>query len=206
MGATAADTEREIGQLRGDMSAALSEVQRRLRGGFRGVAGAEARVSTTRMGDNVATQARQNPTLLGVAGVVAVAAVGYGVFAAANALRERQRPQNRLKRRVKEVRREVGERVDESRRQLDRVLPRGLLLKLDREKGGYMRVTEARVERPIDKQKERADVIKKLVWAGLLSVFMALGSVLARRVAGGVWRATVHEDPPTEKPKAKAVS
>jgi hypothetical protein len=31
---------------------------------------------------------------------------------------------------------------------------------------------------------------------------MAVGSVLARRVAGTVWKVTVREDPPTEKPKA----
>jgi hypothetical protein len=30
---------------------------------------------------------------------------------------------------------------------------------------------------------------------------MALGSVLARRVADTVWRATVHEEPPTSKSK-----
>src|SRR5438094_341951 len=36
MGATPADTEREINRLRGDMSAAIEEVERRLRGGLRG--------------------------------------------------------------------------------------------------------------------------------------------------------------------------
>jgi hypothetical protein len=48
------------------------------------------------------------------------------------------------------------------------------------------------------------EVIKKLVWAGLLSVFMAVFSVLARRVAGGVWRATLREDPPTQKSKVES--
>ena len=47
-------------------------------------------------------------------------------------------------------------------------------------------------------------MIKKLVWAGLLSIFMAVGSVLARRIADVVWRAMVREDPPTEKSKAAA--
>jgi hypothetical protein len=31
-----------------------------------------------------------------------------------------------------------------------------------------------------------------------------VGSVLARRVAGGVWKVTVREDPPTEKSKAES--
>jgi hypothetical protein len=30
-------------------------------------------------------------------------------------------------------------------------------------------------------------------------VFMAVGSVVARRVADSVWHAMVHEDPPTKK-------
>jgi hypothetical protein len=47
-------------------------------------------------------------------------------------------------------------------------------------------------------------VIKKFIWAALLSIFMALGSVLARRVAEQVWQATVHEEPPTEKSKVEA--
>jgi hypothetical protein len=199
MGSTPADTEREITQLRGDMSAAIDEVERRLRGGLRGVAGAEARISTVRARRDVAN----NPTLLGVVGVVAVAAVGYGVYAVLRGRREATRPQNRLKRSVKQVREELEERVSggvgATREKLERAKQRSLLVKLDPEDGGYMRVVEARVESPADKKKGRQDVIKKLVWAGLLSIFMALSSVLARRVAGSVWKATVREDPPTQK-------
>ena len=45
-------------------------------------------------------------------------------------------------------------------------------------------------------------MIKKFIWAAFLSIFMAVGSVLARRVADSLWRAMVHEEPPTEKSKA----
>jgi hypothetical protein len=209
MGAPA-DTEREIGRLRGDMSAALEEVERRLRGGLRGIAGSEARISTGRASQEAfarVERARDNPTLLGVAGVVVAGAVGYGIYAAIRGARSRNKPTNRLKRGVQQVRAELSERVEEgvevSRRQLERARPRGLLLKLDPEDGGYMRVVDARLDVPAVKNKgRRQDVIKKLVWAGLLSVFMAVGSVLARRMAGTVWKATVREDPPTEKSKA----
>ena len=44
-------------------------------------------------------------------------------------------------------------------------------------------------------------MIKKLIWAALLSIFMAVGSVLARRVAEAAWKSMVHEEPPTEKSK-----
>ena len=80
-------------------------------------------------------------------------------------------------------------------------MPSGVLLKLEPEDGGYMRVSEARLEPP-KKKRGQSTVIKKLVWAVLLSVFMAVGSVAARRVADTVWRAMVHEEPPTEKSKS----
>lgn len=201
MGARPEDTQHEIATLRGDMSAAIAEFERRLRGGLRGVASAEARVTSARTREDLASRARENPSLLGVAGVVAVAAVGYGLYAAVSGVRNRQKPQNRLRRQVRTVRGRVESRVGESRKQLERARQRGILLKLDPEDGGYMRLTDARLE-PLGKKRGQTTVIKKIVWAGLLSVFMALSSVLARRVAGQVWRATIHEDPPTEKSKA----
>jgi hypothetical protein len=187
------------------MSAAVDELERRLRGGLRGVAGAEARISSVRAREEVVERVRDNPTLLGVAGVVAAGAVAYGAFALVTGMRERRKPQNRLRREVKHVRSEVGGRltegVERTRREIERARQRGILVKLDKADGGYMRLTDARLE-PLNKKRGSRQVIKKLVWAGLLSVFMALGSVLSRRVADAVWNATVREDPPTEKGKA----
>jgi hypothetical protein len=209
MAATPADTQREIARLRGDADAALDEIQRRLRGGLRSVATAEARITSARAREDVVNrareQARENPTLLGVAGVVAAGALAYGAYAFVRTLRERNRPQNRLRRRAEGVRDDVSGRVSErlanTRRQLERVRERGILLKLAPADSGYMRLTDARLE-PLNKKRGQSPVIKKLVWAGLLSMFMALGSVLARRVADTVWRSMVHEDPPTAKSKA----
>jgi hypothetical protein len=210
MGETPADTEREINRLRGDMTAALDEVERRLRGGLRSVATAEARITSVRATQDVVDRARTtNPTLLGVAGLVAAGAVAYGVFALINGRRQRNKPRNRFKRGVKQVRGElsdtaerVAERVEQSRRQLERgLLPSGVLLKLEPEDGGYVRVSDARLEPPANKKRGQSPVIKKFIWAALLSIFMALGSVLARRLADTVWRATVREEPPTTKSK-----
>jgi hypothetical protein len=204
MGATPADTEREITTLRGDMTAALEEVERRLRGGLRGVASAEARISTVRAGEDALSRARENPTLVGVAGVVAAGAVAYGAYALVNGIRQRGKPQNRLKRGVQQVREKLSERAERVgglvEEQLERTLPRGVLLKLEPEHGGYVRVSDARLEPP-KKKRGQSTVIKKLVWAAMLSILMAVGSVVARRVADSVWRAMVHEDPPTEKSK-----
>ena len=113
--------------------------------------------------------------------------------------------ERRLKRGVKHARAElserIGEGVEESLRQIEAVLPRGVLLKLEPEKSGYVRVSDARLEPPPNKKRGQSTVIKKFIWAALLSIFMALGSVLARRVADTVWRATVREEPPTSKSK-----
>lgn len=202
MGATPADTAREITQLRGDMSAAIEEVERRLRSGLRGAATTEARISSVRAGEQAVARVRQNPTLLGVAGVVAAGVVAYGAYALVAGMRERSKPRNRLKRGVSQVREELSERltegVESSRQQIERVLPRGVLLKLEPEDGGYVRISDARLEPP-DKKRGQSTVIKKFVWAAFLSVFMAVGSVVARRVADSAWRAMVHEQPPTDK-------
>jgi hypothetical protein len=151
--------------------------------------------------------------MLGVAGMVAAGVVVYGGYALVKGLRARKKPQNRLKREVEHVREELSEQaervgelvVESTRRELEKVLPRGVLLKLEPEEGGYVRVSEARLEPP-KKKRGQSTVIKKLVWAALLSIFMALGSVVARRVADTVWRAMVHEEPPTEKSKAASSS
>lgn len=205
MGATPEDTEREITRLRGDMSAALDEVERRFRGGLRGAATAEAHISGVRAREDMVGRARQNPALLGVAGVVVAGAVAYAAYAAISRIRERNTPRSRITRGVRQVRAELSGRVsggvEQSRRQLERALPRGVLLKLEPEHGGYMRVSDARLELPA-KKRGQSTVIKKLIWAGFLSIFMAIASVLARRVADNAWRAMVHEEPPTEKPKA----
>jgi hypothetical protein len=213
MGETPADTERQITHLRGDMTAALEEVERRMRGGLRGIATSEARIGGARATEDVVNRARQNPTMLGVAGMVAAGVVVYGGYALVKGLRARKKPQNRLKREVEHVREELSEQaervgelvVESTRRELEKVLPRGVLLKLEPEEGGYVRVSEARLEPP-KKKRGQSTVIKKLVWAALLSIFMALGSVVARRVADTVWRAMVHEEPPTEKSKAASAS
>jgi Flp pilus assembly protein TadB len=161
-----------------------------------------------RGGEAAMSRARENPTLLGVAGVVAAGAVAYGAFALIRGARERQKPVKRLQRGVSQVRAELSEKVTEgvetSLRQLERALPHGVLLKLEPEDGGYVRVSDARLEPPpkVQKTRNQSSVLKKFIWAAFVSIFMAVGSVVARRVADTAWQAMVHEEPPTEKSKA----
>jgi hypothetical protein len=203
MGSTAADTQTDIVRLRDDMTATVDEIERRVTGGLKTAARAEAKITSPRMRRELVDQARQKPPLLGGAGALLVAAFGYGVYSAMNRTFERQKPRHRLNRGVRRARAAVGERAGERlglwRRQLGHVGQRSLLLKLDPKHGGYYRIIDARLEPRADKNRKRNDVIKKLFWAGVLSMFMALGGVIARRAAGGLWQATVREGPPSQK-------
>jgi hypothetical protein len=196
MGATPEDTKREIDGLRDDMTAAIDELERRLRGGLSSVQSGEV-LSVAE------STAADKPTLLGVVGVVAVAAVGYGVYAGISRWRASRTPEGRIKRTVRGVRHDIEEKLEGPRKQLEEARKRGVLLKLEPADSGYTRLVDAKLDALPDKNKGRKDMIKKLIWAGLLSIFMAVSSVLARRAAGGVWRATVREDPPTEKSAAR---
>ena len=90
MGATPADTQRQIAQLRDDMTAALAEIERRVRGGLRGVAKVESRLGAAATGEDVAERARENPTLLGVAGVCIIGHGSSNARAMVNAIRVAQ--------------------------------------------------------------------------------------------------------------------
>jgi len=40
------------------------------------------------------------------------------------------------------------------------------------------------------------EMVRRLVWSGLLAGFGALASIAANRMAGLVWRQIFHEEPP----------
>ncbi len=40
------------------------------------------------------------------------------------------------------------------------------------------------------------DIVKRMMWAGLLAGVSALSGILAQRVAGQVWRRVFGEEPP----------
>lgn len=198
MGETAADTQREIGQLRTDMNAALDELEMRLRGGIRGVASVETRITRLRVRDELARRARENSTLLGVAMAAAGGAAAYAACELVAGLRERQKPQRQMERRLSQLRVSLNDRVLNVKRDAERARQRGLLLKLEPRRGGYVRVSDARPAVMPRSRREQTAMIKKLLWAGLVSVLMAVGSAVARRVADRVWRAALHEAPPEQ--------
>lgn len=40
------------------------------------------------------------------------------------------------------------------------------------------------------------EMVKRLMWSGILTAFGALASVLVQRAAGAVWRRVFDEEPP----------
>jgi hypothetical protein len=205
MGAKPEDTEREIGHLRQDADSAVTELLKRFGGGASGLAGGELRASSAQAAQQLRQSAASNPSVLGVAGAVAVGVVGFLAYRAYDGWRESRKPQNRLKTRVEDVRDELEERVGQTRDRLRKMGRRDLYLKTEPDKTGYLRVTDVRVDSPgAEAQKERLTVLKKLLWAGMLSVFMAVSSVLARRAAGALWQASVGELPPPQKTKSSS--
>jgi membrane protein len=46
--------------------------------------------------------------------------------------------------------------------------------------------------------KGAPDVVKKLMWAGVVSGSMAVGALVAHRASAEIWRVIFHEDPPTK--------
>jgi len=204
MGETAADTQREIGQLRGDMDAALDEVERRVRGGVRGVASAETRVTSGRAREQLLRRVSEHQRILNAAIAGVGGAAAFSACAAVAALRERQKPQHRLQRRLHQLGTAVGMRAGDARQQAQYARERGLLLKLDKENGGYSRISDVRLGGMPAKTRDQSAMLKKLFWTGLVSVLVAVGSVVARRLASSVWEATVHEAPPESSSKAAA--
>jgi hypothetical protein len=132
----------------------------------------------TRRVIDLSAQARRHPVVLGVvaAGVVAGSSwAGYRTF---DHFRERRKPVNRLRRRAGRLVDDVDDRLARGRQSLRR----------------YMREDEE-----LDTRRQEPGLVKNLIWMGLTTGAVALFGLLARRVSAGLWKAFMHEPPPTSK-------
>ncbi|MCC6179940.1 MAG: hypothetical protein IT305_31890 [Chloroflexi bacterium] len=171
MGATAADTQREIEEIRKDVTSAVREVKRRI-----------ARVTDLRL---YARKAEEHPAAvvgaaLGAAGVVAAVVMRQVVER-----RRRNRPSERLRRTVHGAADELGERLERAREALPMRMRMGARGDdMDLAKGGHL-------------AENKPGMVKRLLWSGLAAGMMALGGLLARRLSAMVWRMAMREEPPT---------
>jgi hypothetical protein len=171
LGATSVDTQREIEEIRKDISSAVSEL--------------EARLVHAASPKTYVELARENPAAvvgMGVAGLgVAGAFVARSIFEA----RRRNRPAERLRRTVQDVAEGFAEQLERARESL----PIGARTNTtDTSEGGgtQLQVTGS-----------QPSMVKRLLWAALVAGMMAAGGLLARRVSTALWRQLMREDPPT---------
>ena len=172
MGATSADTQREIEEIRKDITSATEELYKRAR-----------RLTDVRVSSE---GVKENPAAVGAA---ALAVVGIGGVAGARAYinyRRRQRPQERLKRTVRSAAEELGERWERARDAIPVELHLGGRDEDDRDG-----------KQPTIERKDPG-MIKKMLWGTLVASMVAAGGLLARRLSAAVWRAAMNEDPPTK--------
>lgn len=173
MGATAADTEREIVEIRKDVSSAARELRLRF-----------LRATDTR---NISVAVGEHPAALVGLGL---GALGVGGVVAARAIIERRRrnqPRERIKRAARAAADNLGERIEQVRESLPS-FPVELHL------GGRGDDDD---NEPIIERSDPS-VVKKVLWAGLVAGMMALGGLIARRASTTVWRSLLKEEPPTK--------
>jgi hypothetical protein len=150
MGQTVADTQHEIEAIRGDASAAAAELQTRLRAGptalFRsGNRPVDRVLSEQRPVQGALAVVRENTLALGVLAAMALGALGWVLYSALEQRRQRRKPYSRLLRRAQVARGQVDEHATRAGRELDKRRERGILVKVEKEAGDYVRVTDVRV-------------------------------------------------------------
>jgi hypothetical protein len=171
LGATSSDTEREIEEIRKDVSSAVSELEKRL------VHAASPKTYVELARENPAAMLGLGVASLGVACTMAVRAVLKA--------RQKNRPAERLRRTVQDVAEGLGEQLGRAREAMP-VVPRIGTSSNDDDKGTDITVTGS-----------QPSMVKRLLWAALVAAMMAAGGLIARRVSATVWRQLMREEPPT---------
>jgi hypothetical protein len=173
LGATSVDTQREIGEIRKDVASALDELDARVRGTFDVASHARA--------------AQDSPmTLAGVA-VVGLMVGGFVAYKVVANARRRRRPEERLKRTMREAADELSERFERARE----AMPVGIRLHAGGDDDDENRTLEVQGSDP--------SMLKRILWATLAATMMAGAGLLARRLSAAVWKAAMNEEPPTAK-------
>lgn len=172
MGRTSADTQREIEEIRKDVSSAFAELEVRI-----------GRATDFRAH---ARRASGSPKALAGLALAGGAAAALLVARAVSAARKSRRPEERLKRALSGAADELGERFERAREAIP--LEMRLSSSDDDRRGS-----------PIELQGSEPSMLKKLLWAALAATMMAGAGLLARRISAAVWKAAMQEEPPTAK-------
>jgi hypothetical protein len=171
LGATSADTQREIEEIRKDVSSAVGEL--------------EVRLIRAASPQTYLELARENPAAVVGMGLAGLGVAGAFLARAFVQARKRNRPAERLRRTVQDVAEGLGEQLGRARE----VIPVGLRIgtaDADESGGTQLQVTGS-----------QPSMVKRLLWAALVAAMMAGGGLVARRLSAMLWRQLMSEDPPT---------
>jgi hypothetical protein len=175
VGATAADTKREIEEIRKDVSSAVSELKRRV-----------VRAVSPR---TYLEFARENPAAVVGVGLGALSLAGVALARSVADSRRRNRPTERLRRGVMGAAEQLSEGVQQAWAAVPS-LPVEVRV-------GARDAGES--EKPaIVAAGSDQGMFKRILWAGLVAVMMAGGGLLARRLSATIWRSAMGESPPTK--------
>ena len=175
MGATAADTKREIEEIRKDVSSAVGELKRRV---------ARAVSPQTYL-----EFAKENPAAIVGVGLGGLSLAGVALARSIAEERRRNRPTERLRRGVLGAAEQLSEGVQSAWAAVPS-LPVEVRL-------GTRDAKESEKQAVISTGSDQG-MFKRMLWAGLVAVMMAGGGLLARRMSATIWRSTMGEAPPTK--------
>jgi hypothetical protein len=175
VGATAADTKREIEEIRKDVSSAVSELKKRV-----------LRAASPR---TYLELAQENPAAVLGVGMLAVSLAGVAVARSVAESRRQQRPTERLRRGVMDAAEELG---DAAQRAWAAVPSLPVEVRV-----GTAGAKDAD-QQPMTLKGSNPGMIKRALWAGLVALMMAGGGLAARRLSATIWRSTMGEAPPTK--------
>jgi hypothetical protein len=175
VGATAADTKREIEEIRNDVSSAVGEMQRRV-----------VRAVSPR---TYLEFAQENPAAIVGVGLTALSIAGVVVARSLAESRRQNQPAARLQGSVMGAAEQVSEGVQQAWAAVPS-LPVEVRVGT-RDANGSNR-NEATVS------GSDSSMLKRMLWAGLVAVMMAGGGLVARRLSATIWRSTMGEAPPTK--------
>jgi hypothetical protein len=175
VGATAADTKREIEEIRKDVLSAVSELKLRVK----------RAVSPKTYLDF----AKENPAAVVGVGLAGLSLAGVALARNVAETRRQNRPTERLRRTAMGAVEELSEGAQRAWSALPS-LPVEVRLGTTDAKESSQQVQVTKGSDP--------SMLKRALWAGLVAAMMAGGGLAARRLSATIWRSAMGEAPPTK--------
>jgi len=176
VGATASDTQREIGEIRKDVSSAVSELKQRVTRALSPMTYVE--------------YAQENPAAIIGVGLAGLSLAGVVIARSVAQARRPVTPAERIQNTVLGA----AESLSETAQRAWAAVP-SLPVEV-RLGGGAAKDSDTK---QLTLPSSNPGMMKRALWGGLVAIMMAAGGLAARRVSTAIWEATMGEGPPTKK-------